>query len=373
MSKSEKTNKINKTDKKDKTDKNDKTDMDNKTYNKTRHQTGKTDKTNKKEKKNRTDKTDRTGKTSLSCTSSTYFDGNRLEKPGNCGLELYQMLCMCWSQHPTSRPKFSMLKETFEMYKKNPFAYVSEEKTTPSNISKKHETRERSLSLSARKTLAAKLKFFGHTSKKMDLINEKVDKMEEKYAEKSKIETPQDASSEVPTKFKANVLSALKSLTENIKPSNFLKRRSQSVPKTSGIKPESSTCDQISAQETCLSPETDANKQKVTFACENFKIDKSVNEIYQQGNSITNLSPQVEKPSNDLKKFPVTATITIKNTSIQPNEKHNLKFIYDNSEPQYPEMFPNNLSRMPRNSIFLSRYEHLLAPPTKSKRSSSMP
>uniref|UniRef100_A0A914E9B8 Uncharacterized protein n=1 Tax=Acrobeloides nanus TaxID=290746 RepID=A0A914E9B8_9BILA len=135
----------------------------------------------------------------------------------------------------------------------------------------------------------------------MDLTNEKVDKMEEKYpkseaVEKSTIETSQDVSREVPTKFKANVFSALKPLTVNIKPSNFLKSRSQSVPKTSGIKPESSICDQTSTQEkTCLSPKTNVNKQKITFACENSKIDKSVNEIYRQGNSITNLSPQVEK------------------------------------------------------------------------------
>jgi serine/threonine protein kinase len=52
-------------------------------------------------------------------------DGNRLEKPGNCGLEFYQLLIMCWSQHPASRPKFSMLKEILENYKTNPFAYVS--------------------------------------------------------------------------------------------------------------------------------------------------------------------------------------------------------------------------------------------------------
>uniref|UniRef100_A0A914CJW7 Protein kinase domain-containing protein n=1 Tax=Acrobeloides nanus TaxID=290746 RepID=A0A914CJW7_9BILA len=74
-------------------------------------------------------------------------DGNRLEKPGNCGLEFYQLLIMCWSQHQPSRPKFSMLKEILENYKTNPFAYVSDIRHNPTLLETPTESGEAQVKL----------------------------------------------------------------------------------------------------------------------------------------------------------------------------------------------------------------------------------
>uniref|UniRef100_A0A914BUK0 Serine-threonine/tyrosine-protein kinase catalytic domain-containing protein n=1 Tax=Acrobeloides nanus TaxID=290746 RepID=A0A914BUK0_9BILA len=57
------------------------------------------------------------------------------------------MLIMCWSQHPTSRPKFIMLKETLEKYKKNPFAYVSDIRHNPSLLETSNDSEETQVKL----------------------------------------------------------------------------------------------------------------------------------------------------------------------------------------------------------------------------------
>uniref|UniRef100_A0A914DSJ3 receptor protein-tyrosine kinase n=1 Tax=Acrobeloides nanus TaxID=290746 RepID=A0A914DSJ3_9BILA len=51
-------------------------------------------------------------------------NGNRLVRPENCSLELYQTLLLCWAPRSYSRPRFKILKETFEKYCETPSRFV---------------------------------------------------------------------------------------------------------------------------------------------------------------------------------------------------------------------------------------------------------
>uniref|UniRef100_A0A914D7S1 receptor protein-tyrosine kinase n=1 Tax=Acrobeloides nanus TaxID=290746 RepID=A0A914D7S1_9BILA len=51
-------------------------------------------------------------------------NGNRLIRPENCSLELYQTLLLCWAPRSYSRPRFKILKETFEKYCETPSRFV---------------------------------------------------------------------------------------------------------------------------------------------------------------------------------------------------------------------------------------------------------
>uniref|UniRef100_A0A914E6D4 receptor protein-tyrosine kinase n=1 Tax=Acrobeloides nanus TaxID=290746 RepID=A0A914E6D4_9BILA len=59
----------------------------------------------------------------------TYLkNGNRLIRPVNCSLELYQTLLLCWAPNPITRHNFKVLREQFEAYKEDPHKYVTTQK-----------------------------------------------------------------------------------------------------------------------------------------------------------------------------------------------------------------------------------------------------
>ncbi|KAE9549269.1 hypothetical protein FO519_007519 [Halicephalobus sp. NKZ332] len=57
-------------------------------------------------------------------------NGNRLPQPANCGVQLHGTLISCWSENPSSRPKFSDLKETFVKYHRVPTEYIQDRQFT---------------------------------------------------------------------------------------------------------------------------------------------------------------------------------------------------------------------------------------------------
>ncbi|XP_060068333.1 tyrosine-protein kinase Mer-like [Ylistrum balloti] len=52
-------------------------------------------------------------------------DGYRMENPGNCGTDIYQIMLSCWHPRPTSRPAFADLRQKLEAMLEVTKAYIN--------------------------------------------------------------------------------------------------------------------------------------------------------------------------------------------------------------------------------------------------------
>lgn len=57
-------------------------------------------------------------------------DGNRMEKPSNCGERLYNLMSSCWLEYPDERPTFDRIVEILdEFVTRTPNEHILDENT----------------------------------------------------------------------------------------------------------------------------------------------------------------------------------------------------------------------------------------------------